>query len=109
MIEVKDFKQEKLNDSLTRITVKIKNSGKAPLSSTSGRKSDKMYPLNVKLNIPEKWQVYNGSPRVQVDNLKVEEKKELSWLVVTNGSKAAITVDFSCPQINDFTFKAGDK
>lgn len=108
-IEVKDFKQEKLNNSLTRITLKIKNTGNAPLSCTSGRKSDKMYPLNVKLKIPEKWQVYNGSPRVQVNNLQIDETKELSWLILTNDGDQKINVDFSCPQINDFTFTAGDK
>ena len=107
-LSVKKFSIEKLNDNLSRITLQLKNTGMAPLRSKIGQQSKKMYPLNLSLKLPEKWELYNGHKKIQIGGLNSKEEKEVSWLVLTNNKEGKPQVSFSCPQIIDFTVSSGE-
>ena len=107
-ISVKKFSVVKLNENLSRITLKITNTGMAPLRSKIGAQSKKMYPLNLSLQLPEKWQLYNGHKKIQIGKLNSQEDTEVNWLVLTNNKPGTPKISFSCPQIIDFSISSGE-
>lgn len=106
---VTEFKTEKLSDSLSRLTLKIKNEGTLPFRSKIGEESRKIHPLNISLDLPKTWSLYNGHIKTQIGNLKVKEEKEISWLIITDGIDRHVKARFSSPQIIDFHAVTGEK
>ena len=107
-ISVREFKVENLGKNLSRINLKIRNTGKLPFRTKIGEASKKQYPLNLKLKLPKNWKLYDGHLRSQIGNIKPKEEKELTWLILTNGKEGDPKIFFTSPHIIDFSIKMGD-
>ena len=107
-ILIKEFKEEKLNNQLSRLTLKIANEGLAPSRPEIGMRSMKMYPLNIELKLPKKWSLYKGDLKGQVSKLDVNSSTEREWLILTNNVEGTAKITIKSPHISPVTASSGD-
>ena len=98
-VSIKEFSLEKLGKGLSRLTLKVKNTGKLPIRPVIGEKSGKMYPINVKLTLPEKWELYKGTLKSKIYHLNAGSSETLEWLILNSNSDGKVKVDMDCPQL----------
>jgi hypothetical protein len=81
-IAIRDVKTEPLGAGLHRITVRVANDGLLPTSTEMGRIARQNYPVQVKLELPEKTEFLKGAPRIAIERLEGNGgTAERSWLV----------------------------
>jgi len=81
-LAIREVKTERLGGGVFRITARVANDGLLPTSTEMGRIARQNYPLQVKLDLPEKTEFLKGSPRQAIDRLEGNGgSAERSWLV----------------------------
>ena len=108
-IQIKEFTLEKLGKQISRLTLKVKNTGTLPIRPMIGDKSGKMYPLNIKLSLPEKWKLYEGTLKNQIHTLNPEASEKLEWLILTNNTEGQAEISLESPHINKVSARSGEK
>jgi len=84
---------EKLNDNLYRVTVIIRNKGKFPYATGQAARARSISSIMVRLDFGDakKMELFGGTKRVDVSNLKSEEEREISWMIISPpGNKVTI-------------------
>lgn len=107
-LSIKEFKEEKLNEQLSRITLKVKNIGKSPTRPEIGGKSKKMYPINIHIKLPNNWEIYKGNLRNQISRIKANTTETLEWLILSNGRPGQAEITITSPHLNTIRAKLGE-
>lgn len=90
-LTLEDPKVEDLGDKFYRITVTIKNTGKVPTLSKSGRGQNPPHPVVTWLDLPPGVSLTAGSQRRKIDPLEVGKEEATTW-VVRGAAGASISV-----------------
>ena len=85
-IEFSDVKTERLGQGVTRVTVKIRNTGLFPTLSQVGERSYFLKLLSVKVNTSGNQRVISGRPVQTLGSINGGESLELSWLIQGTGN-----------------------
>jgi len=85
-LKIGDVKVEALGEAVFRVTVPVVNTGTLPTMSEMGRIGNKAYPLQLKIDLPEKASIVTGAGRVKLGVLAGSGgKTEHAWLVRGTG------------------------
>ncbi|RZK43968.1 MAG: peptidase [Pedobacter sp.] len=93
-IDLVNVKTEKVSDGLTRITLKVMNTGDLPTYTRVGDRSYFLKKILVKLNMNANQTVVSGRKTQTIESILGKEYKELTWLVKGSGK---ITIDAGAP------------
>ncbi|MCE9556693.1 MAG: hypothetical protein K8T91_25365 [Planctomycetes bacterium] len=100
-IAIRDVKTEPLGAGVHRITVRVANDGLLPTSTEMGRIAQQNYPVQVKMELPEKTEFLKGAPRMAIDRLEGNGgTAERTWLVrLPNDQPTNASIRVSAPSI----------
>jgi hypothetical protein len=85
-LKIGDVKVEDLGEGLFRVTVPVVNTGYLPTMSEMGRLSNQAWPLQLKIELPEKASIVTGAARVKLGVIAGGGgKTEHAWLVRGTG------------------------
>ncbi len=90
-LSIGDVKIEALGEGVFRVTVPVLNTGYLPTMSSMGETNREMYPLQLKIDLPEKASLVNGVARVKLTRIEGGAKTEHVFLVKGAGD-AKLTV-----------------
>ncbi len=93
-LDMINLKTEKVADGLTRVTVKLMNTGDLPTYTKVGDRSYFLKKILVKLNLNANQTVVSGRKTQTIESIQGKENKELTWLIKGNGK---ITIDAGSP------------
>ena len=93
-VDLVNVKTEKLADGLTRITLKVMNTGDLPTYTKVGDRSYFLKKILVKVNLNANQTVVSGRKTQTIESIQGKENKELTWLIKGNGK---ITIDAGSP------------
>lgn len=93
-VDLVNVKTEKVADGLTRITLKVMNTGDLPTYTKVGDRSYFLKKILVKVNITANQTVVSGRKTQTIESIQGKENKELTWLIKGNGK---ITIDAGSP------------
>jgi len=93
-LDLVNIKTEKVADGLTRITLKVMNTGDLPTYTRIGDRSYFLKKISVKLNLNATQTVVSGRKIQTIESIQGKENKELTWLIKGNGK---ITIDAGSP------------
>jgi hypothetical protein len=100
-LAIREVKTERLGGGVFRIKARVANDGLMPTSTEMGRIARQNYPLQVRLELPEKTEFLQGSPRQAIDRLEGNgASAERSWLVrLPDGKPTDARVRVSAPSV----------
>lgn len=84
-IELIDVQTEKVDQNLTRVTAKIRNTGLFPTLSQAGARSYFLKLIAVRVQTANNQRVVSGRPVQTIGNISGGEAVELSWLIQGGG------------------------
>lgn len=93
-IEMIDLKTEKIDNGLTRVSVKIHNTGLFPTLSQIGIRSYFNKAVTVRVNTNGNQKLISGKPVETIKGINGREYVELSWLIQGNGK---LTINAGSP------------
>jgi hypothetical protein len=93
-LELVNLKTEKVADGLTRVTLKVMNTGDLSTYTKVGDRSYFLKKILVKLNMNANQTVVSGRKTQTIESIQGKENKELTWLIKGNGK---ITIDAGSP------------
>ncbi|MES2417686.1 MAG: M14 family metallopeptidase [Bacteroidota bacterium] len=84
-LEIVNVKTEKVSDGLSRVTLKIMNTGELPTYTRVGDRSYFLKKIVVKVNMNANQTVISGRKTQSIESIQGKEYKELTWLIKGNG------------------------
>jgi len=93
-LDLVNVKTEKVSDGLTRVTLKVMNTGDLPTYTRVGDRSYFLKKILVKLNLNANQTVISGRKTQTIESIQGKENKELTWLIKGNGK---VTIDAGSP------------
>ncbi|RYE58594.1 MAG: hypothetical protein EOP48_03205 [Sphingobacteriales bacterium] len=93
-LDLVNLKTEKVADGLTRVTLKVMNTGDLPTYTKIGDRSYFLKKILVKLNLNADQTVVSGRKTQTIESIQGKDNKELTWLIKGNGK---ITIDAGSP------------
>lgn len=93
-IELVDLKTERIDNGLTRVTVKVHNTGLFPTLSQIGIRSYFNKAVTVRVNTNGNQKLISGKPVETIKGINGREYVELSWLIQGTGK---LTIDAGSP------------
>lgn len=85
-IDVVDLKSERLDNGLTRVSLKVFNKGLLPTLTQVGERSYFLKRVAVRVNTSGNQKVVSGRPAQTLDALGGREAAELSWIIQGSGT-----------------------
>ena len=89
-LDLVNIKTEKVADGLTRVTLKVMNTGDLPTYTRVGDRSYFLQKILVKLNLNANQTIVSGRKTQTIESIQGKENKELTWLIKGNGK---VTID----------------
>ena len=89
-LDLVNIKTEKVADGLTRVTLKVMNTGDLPTYTRVGDRSYFLKKILVKLNLNANQTIVSGRKTQTIESIQGKENKELTWLIKGNGK---VTID----------------
>ena len=89
-LDLVNIKTEKVADGLTRVTLKVMNTGDLPTYTRVGDRSYFLKKILVKLNLNANQTLISGRKTQTIESIQGKENKELTWLIKGNGK---VTID----------------
>ncbi|MGF1925153.1 MAG: M14 family metallopeptidase [Bacteroidia bacterium] len=93
-LDLVSVKTEKVSDGLTRVTLKVMNTGDLPTYTRIGDRSYFLKKILVKLNLNTNQTVVSGRKTQTIESIQGKDTKELTWLIKGTGK---VMIDAGSP------------